>query len=69
MPRRRREPQRRRRPIIFRNRRNPRSRWIAFSDMVLNAKEWLYGFWYRVPKGSALKWRRNKIISHTTRHY
>jgi hypothetical protein len=36
--------------------------------MFLNTYEWLYGFWYRVPKGSALKWRGNKIISHTTRH-
>jgi len=37
--------------------------------MYLNAKEWLYGFWWRVPKGSTLKWRGNKIRGHETRHH
>jgi hypothetical protein len=36
--------------------------------MVLNAYEWVYGFWHRVPKGSALTWRGNKITGHITRH-
>jgi hypothetical protein len=36
--------------------------------MYLNAKEWFYGFWWRVPKGSTLKWRGNKIRGHETRH-
>jgi hypothetical protein len=66
---RRRRRRRKKRPVIFRNRRNPRSRWIPLIDMYLNAKEWLYGFWWRVPKGSALKWHGNKIRGHETRHH
>jgi hypothetical protein len=69
MSQRKRNNRRRKRPVIFRNRRDPKSRWIPFWDMVLNAYEWIYGFWYRVPKGSALKWRGNKITGHVTRHY
>lgn len=69
MRRRRRRRNHKRRPIIFRNRRNPKSNWISISDMVLNVKEWLYGFWYRVPKGSNLRWQGNKITGHYTRHY
>lgn len=68
MPRRRGRRQKKR-PIIFRNRRNPLSCWVPLSDMFLNTYEWVYGFWHRVPKGSTLKWRGNKIIGHETRHY
>jgi len=57
------------RPIIFRNRRDPQSRWIPLIDIGLNTYEWLYGFWYRVPKGSTLKWRGKRIRGHETRHY
>lgn len=57
------------RATIFRNRRNPRSHWISFSDIFLNTYEWLYGFWHRVPKGSTLRWRGDKITGHYTRHY
>jgi len=68
MSRRRRKPGKKR-TAIFRNRRNPRSRWIPFSDIFLNTYEWFYGFWHRVPKGSTLKWRGGKITGHETRHY
>lgn len=66
---RKRRNRKRRRPIIFRNRRDPSSRWIPLGDMVLNAYEWLYGVWNRVPKGSTLRWKGNKITGHYTRHY
>jgi hypothetical protein len=65
---RRRKRGRKKRPVILRNWRNPNSNWIPLIDMYLNAKEWLYGFWWRVPKGSTLKWRGNKISGHETRH-
>ena len=66
---RRRRFHKKKRPLIFRNRRNPRSRWVPLWDIALNTYEWAYGFWYRVPKGSTLKWRGNKIKGHETRHY
>jgi hypothetical protein len=66
---RRRKRGRKKRPVIFRNRRHPNSNRIPLIDMYLNAKEWLYGFWWRVPKGSTLKWRGNKIRGHETRHH
>lgn len=55
-------------PVIFRNRRNPHSSWVPLIDIYLNAKEWLYGFWWRVPKGSTLRWDGHKIRGHETRH-
>jgi hypothetical protein len=69
MSRRKRRPRSQKRPIILRNRRSPRSNWIPLIDMYLNGKEWLYGFWWRVPKGSTLRWRGNKIRGHETRHH
>lgn len=65
----RKKTRRRNRPIIFRNRRNPRSRWIPLVDIGLNLYEWWFGFTRRVPKGSTLKWRGSKITGHETRHY
>lgn len=57
----------RRWPIIFRNRRNPRSSWVPFWDMYLNLREWLYAVFHRVPRGSSLQWRGNRITGHQTR--
>ena len=59
---------RQRKPVIFRNRRNPRSNWISLYDMYLNLREWWYGFSNRVPHGSRLFWRGGRITGHSTRH-
>jgi len=59
---------RQRKPVIFRNRRNPRSNWISLYDIYLNVKEWLYAFSNRVPHGSRLFWRGGRITGHSTRH-
>ena len=58
----------RKRPVIFYNRRHPDSTWVSLGDIVLNAKEWLYGFFHHVPSGSGILWRGDKIVGHTTRH-
>lgn len=59
---------RERKPIIFRNRRNPRSNWISLYDIYLNLREWWYGFSNRVPPGSRLSWRGGRITGYSTRH-
>lgn len=55
-------------PAIFYNRRHPDSNWVSIGDIVLNAKEWLYGFFHHVPSGSRMLWRGDKIVGHITRH-
>lgn len=57
------------RPVIFRNRRRPESRWISLEDVLLNIYELTYAWWYRVPRGSKLMWRGNRIRGHETKHY
>jgi len=58
----------RKKPVIFYNRRHPDSNWVSLGDIVLNAKEWLYGFFHRVPSGARMRWCGDKIVGHTTRH-
>jgi hypothetical protein len=35
--------------------------------MYLNLREWLYAVFHRVPRGSSLQWRGNRITGHQTR--
>jgi hypothetical protein len=70
---RRRNRRRFRKPSLLRriltNRRKPNSRWVFFSDMVANAREEVFCFFNRVPRGAWLKWdgKTNKIRSYETR--
>jgi len=54
---------------IFTNRRNPNSRWLFFSDMIANAREEVFCFLNRVPRGATLKWdgKDNQIRGYETR--
>ncbi len=52
---------------LLRNRYTPGSRWVSLADIILNAKEIAYRFWYRVPPGSGLRWDKDRIRGHYTR--
>jgi hypothetical protein len=54
--------------VIFYNRRRPQSSWVSLGDIWLNTKEWFYGFLNRVPSGSGIIWRGDRIVGHTSRH-
>jgi hypothetical protein len=40
---------------------------VSLGDVILNAKEIAYRFWYRVPPGGGLRWDKDRIRSHYTR--
>ena len=52
---------------LFRNRYRPDSPWVSLADVILNAKEIAYRFWYRVPPRSGLRWDKDRIRGHYTR--